>query len=341
MKKTIVINLVGAPGVGKSTFATNLFAKMKQKGMSCEYVEEFAKGLVWEDRAFALKDQLYIFAQQNHSLLRVKGKVNVIITDSPLLLLPYYNMVQATEFKIDEEAYNKLVLERFNSYDNLVYLLRRDFPYNSEGRYQTEEESNKVEQDLIDILSKFKIDYEIIYGNEQALDNIVRTVSILLKAYNNESRDNKELERRFLIKDKNIFSFGFPSIKIQQTYLRLGSSEKRIRKIEPQRFYFTEKFGSGAVRKEFETKISEAEYDYLKENYSKGYEVVKRRYTLPLEGAKKCELNKFESPQDLELVEVEFDNEEQMGNFVKPVWFGEEVTDDERFNSASIALNKK
>lgn len=46
MNKTIVINLLGAPGAGKSTLAALIFSKLKMKNIACEIVTEFAKDLV-------------------------------------------------------------------------------------------------------------------------------------------------------------------------------------------------------------------------------------------------------------------------------------------------------
>lgn len=34
--KTLVINLAGAPGAGKSTLATEIFSKLKKLGYNCE-----------------------------------------------------------------------------------------------------------------------------------------------------------------------------------------------------------------------------------------------------------------------------------------------------------------
>ena len=44
--KTIVINLIGSPGTGKSTLASELFSKMKWKGHDVELVSEYAKELI-------------------------------------------------------------------------------------------------------------------------------------------------------------------------------------------------------------------------------------------------------------------------------------------------------
>ena len=43
--KTYVINIIGAPGVGKTTISALLFAKLKLRGYICEYVQEYAKKL--------------------------------------------------------------------------------------------------------------------------------------------------------------------------------------------------------------------------------------------------------------------------------------------------------
>ena len=43
MKETLVINLFGGPGCGKSTTMARLFADLKARGYNVEMVSEFAK----------------------------------------------------------------------------------------------------------------------------------------------------------------------------------------------------------------------------------------------------------------------------------------------------------
>ena len=45
---TLVINLFSGPGVGKSTTAAMVFAKLKMNGVDCEMALEFAKEKVWD-----------------------------------------------------------------------------------------------------------------------------------------------------------------------------------------------------------------------------------------------------------------------------------------------------
>jgi adenylate kinase family enzyme len=89
--ETKVINLVGAPGAGKSTIASQLFSRMKWEGYDVELVSEYAKELVWEERMETMKNEVYLFGKQHQRLFRLKNKVQYIITDRPLILSQFYN----------------------------------------------------------------------------------------------------------------------------------------------------------------------------------------------------------------------------------------------------------
>ena len=141
-KQLKVINLYGGPGTGKSTTAAALFALMKREGYNVELVTEFAKDLVWTERNKELGDQIYIFGKMYHKLWRLRDKVDYAINDSPLPLCAYYDRENIPGFK-------ELIIERYNSFDNYCFELVRNFSYQKEGRYQTEEEANNVHTELI------------------------------------------------------------------------------------------------------------------------------------------------------------------------------------------------
>ena len=87
----VLINLYGAPGAGKSTGAAYVFSKLKMNGINAELVTEFAKDKVWEESKEVFKNQAYIFGKQYFRISRCEDKVDVIVTDSPLLLSIIYN----------------------------------------------------------------------------------------------------------------------------------------------------------------------------------------------------------------------------------------------------------
>ena len=64
--KTIVINLFGAPGAGKSTGAAYIFALLKIAGIEAELVTEFAKDKVWEGNTAVFETQAYSFGKQSY-----------------------------------------------------------------------------------------------------------------------------------------------------------------------------------------------------------------------------------------------------------------------------------
>ena len=168
MKETIVNNLIGGPGRGKSTCASGIFYELKKLGVNCELSLEFVKDKVWEESYKVLDDQLYVFGKQYHKLFRLKDKVDVIITDSPLLISIHYN-------KISSQHFNNLVVEQYHTFNNLMYFINRSEIYQSEGRLQTKEESEMIDRDIKTILETYDIDYTEI-SCEDAVKYIVDEV---------------------------------------------------------------------------------------------------------------------------------------------------------------------
>lgn len=171
MKNTIVVNLFGAPGAGKSTGAAYIFARLKMNGVDAELVTEFAKDKVWEENPAPFKNQAYMFGKQSYKIGRCAGKVDVIVTDSPLPLSIYYN----NEERLTEN-FDRTVMDVFCSYINMNYLLTRVKPYNPNGRHQTEAESNQVAEELKTLLDNQGIPYTLADGDKDGYDEIVLDV---------------------------------------------------------------------------------------------------------------------------------------------------------------------
>ena len=60
MKETLVVNFFGGPGVRKSTFCAELFARLKWENVNCEMALEYAKDIVWEENYKILENQFYV-----------------------------------------------------------------------------------------------------------------------------------------------------------------------------------------------------------------------------------------------------------------------------------------
>ena len=171
----IIVNLFGVPGAGKSTGAAYIFSQLKMKGINAELITEFAKDKVWENNEKVFKNQLYLFGKQSFRISRVQDEVDVIVTDSPLLLSILYNQTP-----ILGENFNQLVYDVFNSYNNINYLIHRTKPYNPSGRMQTEEESNALAQPMVDLLTNWNVPYNNISGDVDGYNQIVNEVLQLM-----------------------------------------------------------------------------------------------------------------------------------------------------------------
>ena len=167
----LVVNLFGAPGAGKSTLAAYIFSNLKMKGVNAELVTEFAKDKTWEKNFSALKNQAYMFGKQWYRITRCQSDVDVIVTDSPLLLNILYN-----DSPILGEPFNQVVKNVFNSYTNLNYFVDRVKAYNPKGRNQTEAESDELSKKLLDILYSNNIKYTRVQGLLESGDKIIDDV---------------------------------------------------------------------------------------------------------------------------------------------------------------------
>lgn len=162
----LVVNLFGAPSCGKSTGASYIFSQLKLLGVDCELVTEFAKDLTWDKQYNALSNQLYVSGVQSERFNRLSNKVDIVITDSPLFLGAIYRTPRSNEF-------DKLIVEEFNKYNNINFLINRVKQYNPNGRSQTEEQSNELQNIIKEFANQHSISYTEIDGDTVGYQKII------------------------------------------------------------------------------------------------------------------------------------------------------------------------
>lgn len=176
-----VINIYGAPGAGKSTTAAGLFYQMKRHWVECEYVQEYAKELVWSGSSHMLSQQNYIFAEQEYRLNRLADQIDCSISDSPLLLSSFYAP------RTYPESFHQLVFDFFNIYDNVNIFVQRSHEYSGQGRLQKVEESDFIAQEMKSFLFKNRIPFVSITASDASpkrlLSYLVEKGHIVLPSY--------------------------------------------------------------------------------------------------------------------------------------------------------------
>ena len=164
---TTVINLLGGSGLGKSTCAAALFSEMKMQGYHVELVTEFVKNWAWQGRIPSGYDQVYLFGKQAQSESRLYGKVDYIVTDSPLLLSAFYERLHLKREIVFPAIINFLNYAKENEIIHKNFVLTRHESFDPRGRFETEERARQIDMELRKWLDDSKIDYEVINSNDR------------------------------------------------------------------------------------------------------------------------------------------------------------------------------
>jgi hypothetical protein len=184
--QTIVINLYGGPGTGKSTTASGVFHELKLAGLNVELASEWIKEKVWSELGNVGKNQLYVFAKQHNRLWALNGKVEYVITDSPLGMSHYYG-----EKAGEPDEFFSLVSKKIKDFNNIHIFLNRTKVYNEAGRFQNEEQAKEIDLELQVILLKMgKITFQI-----DADENSAKKISTaILNMRHKHSNNIKEFD---------------------------------------------------------------------------------------------------------------------------------------------------
>lgn len=146
-----------------------------------------------------------------------------------------------------------------------------------------------------------------------------------------------EIERKFLVKNSTYRSQANPLL-YRQAYLAIfPDREIRVRMAGEKSSVTIKSKVNETTRHEFEYAIPNEDAVFMHENLCVGSVVEKLRYRIP-QGDLCWEVDEFSGDnQGLVVAEIELPDSEF--HFIKPDWIGDEVTGDDRYLNAALALN--
>lgn len=153
-----------------------------------------------------------------------------------------------------------------------------------------------------------------------------------------------EIEKKFLVKSLPSNLGQYKKKDIEQGYLCLDPVV-RIRKSNSQYILTYKSMLSGTgdgisgvkANNEIEAPLTKEGYEHLL-GKTDGYIIKKTRYLIPLSDGHTGELDIFSGNlKGLYFIEVEFADEEDAAGFIPPEWFGENVSDDERYANSFLS----
>lgn len=105
-----------------------------------------------------LEDQLQLFAVQNRRQQRLLGKVDYVVTDSPILLNSWYYTYNTPN---PLSSLLQLMDDIWNTYDNINILIEREHKFETIGRVHDEQQSHEIQDGIVDMLYQKHIPYII------------------------------------------------------------------------------------------------------------------------------------------------------------------------------------
>lgn len=172
--KQRVINFFAGPGAGKSTLGAGLFSELKFRGLTPELAYEWIKDAEYEGRntpgGVLQRSQEYIFAKQHFRLARLAGKVDYVITDSPVILGVAYSE------KDYLPALETTILQAHNRYENLNFFVRRSKDYVRVGRSQTKDEAVQKDNEIKTILEKYSVPFLEVDYHPFTIHNLIPNI---------------------------------------------------------------------------------------------------------------------------------------------------------------------
>ena len=172
--KTKVINFISGAGAGKSLMSALTFAELKMRHLKTEYVQEYAKTLVWQKRFDELANQYHVSMQQYKMIKAVDGAVNYIICDSGLLIGLFYNRYYKDNVSNIQKT-EQMILNKMSEFNNIYIFLERnpEFPFEQEGRLQNEKEAQQIDIGFKSILNEFNLPYKSFISSKNSIPQII------------------------------------------------------------------------------------------------------------------------------------------------------------------------
>lgn len=165
--RTRVLNFWSGPGAGKSTTKAGTFFLLKALGEKAAQIEEYATERSVEEDWETLANQRKVTKKQEKRQARFVGKVNWLVTDSPLVLGCIYGR---GEYATPE--FYKEVWSLFDRYENINVWIDRVKPYQRYARHHDEDEARLLDIKLRSLCNHI-VDFTVA-GDEQAPEKVVQ-----------------------------------------------------------------------------------------------------------------------------------------------------------------------
>lgn len=141
-RASVVVNVFGGPGAGKTTAALEIAAGLKKDGYTAKYVDEVASELIADGKLHmldgTLEHQRHVHGEQLARQRRWEGRVDFVVTDSPPLLSALY-------VRDHDPVFNKEMIDAHKAQENFNLYIERGPGYSESGRIHNRAEAIEID----------------------------------------------------------------------------------------------------------------------------------------------------------------------------------------------------
>lgn len=170
-----LINFHAGPGAGKSVIAAYIYARMKMLGINCELVTEYAKDETWNENFKILRYQPKIAGEQAWRVERLIDKVDIVITDSPILLASVYASEETPK------SFMRYLLDEHHRFNSANFFVKRQNTFSQVGRLQNLEQSIAFDNRIIMMYSNLNITFDGYY--ESTIEDCEKCLQKILEGW--------------------------------------------------------------------------------------------------------------------------------------------------------------
>lgn len=193
---TVVINLMGAPGVGKSTICHGLCFLLRLRGVRTEFANEYVKRQAVKGLAPGDLDQLTILGKQFAYEAAFYHKYDVVLSESPMLLCGFYERERTGDNTLTEVVQHRMRMIESRGVRHINFFLTpTKAPYEEVGRFQNPVEADILHPRMVEWLSMNNIVSTEVVNLEpiQRVEEIMRQLVVMGLIKENSQYNTKEL----------------------------------------------------------------------------------------------------------------------------------------------------
>lgn len=174
--RALVVNLFGGPGSGKTTFAASLFGALKRRGVEAACPEERAKLALWAGQGWVLDEQTILVSETWKIFCMLANNVDVIISDSPLLLASTYGGAR------EDDGFHRHVHSLHRRLQRLNIFVTRDLQraYDHNGRRESAEAAASLDLRILETLKAVGEPVHTLSGEDLDADRFAEEIAAFL-----------------------------------------------------------------------------------------------------------------------------------------------------------------